>query len=240
MSPRSRQFVGLPPVPRALRLLTGLNPDQFEELARAVASRNAFSSDWERATQLAAELGVSDPGDIVTILSSLEFLYDRTHNLAAAPSESTSALQDFLRLSGLWSSLGENPDAGFKRLQTLLAPNAAADRQRKRRWLLHGALENAASFASFVDLRPNYTRDRSSIEELLPVIVFRISTETDDDREYTYTFQMTTASLIELKTVIEDTFTKLRCLSDDAAISPRLFFDQSIADSKVGASDASL
>jgi hypothetical protein len=93
---------------------------------------------------------------------------------------------------------------------------------------LHGVLESATSFGSFVDLRPNYAQDRNSIEEFLPVIVFRVSTEADDGNERSYAFQMTPASLMELKSVIDDTFHKLSSLTNDSTLSRRLFFDESV------------
>lgn len=225
MPPRSRHLIGLAPLPRALRLLATLTQDQFEELARAISTPRAFTSDWDRAGDLAATLGVDDAGEIATLLSSLEFLYERSHTLPSDSSDPASVLQDFLRLSGLWPSLGSNPNAAFDRLRTLLAPNAAADRQRKRQWLIYGIIENASSFASFVDLRPNFARDRSSVAEFIPVVLFRVSTETDDEREYSYTFQMTHSSLLELKDVIDDTLQKLNALKDDPALASRVSLD---------------
>jgi hypothetical protein len=109
--------------------------------------------------------------------------------------------------------LSEADERGFERVAALVVGNPAASRTQKRTWLRTGILDNAVGFASFVDIRPNFTKDRSDIVELLPVVIFEIETESNYDVN-SIVFQMTGETLAQLITALDDVQKKLKIITD--------------------------
>jgi hypothetical protein len=130
--------------------------------------------------------------------------------------------RDLLQFSGLWPRSGEDSGIAVSRLAEVLRSNAVRDRELKRRWLRTGILDIATAFSSFVDLRPNFSDDRSEISELLPVIIFNIivQTETGDDRSYV--FQLSDSSLRQLERAISDVRIKLERARTHEAFAPMI------------------
>jgi hypothetical protein len=81
---------------------------------------------------------------------------------------------------------------------------------KKQTRLKSGFLRNAKQFATFVDLRPNFSNEEFiHIDDWIEVIQFRISTDALPGLERQIVFQCDEASLAELKLCIQKAETKL-------------------------------
>ena len=212
-----------PEFPAALRAIVSFNDVQFNTLHETVMGPEGFDVSVERCETLAKKLQAKlDVRELVTLFSSLQFLYQRSREWVSQNREVISALREFLFFSGLQGNLGDNPQRGYDRLSKLLAKNPALERRRKVKWLETGILETATSFASFVDLRPNYTDDRGEIQEFVPIVIFRVIAESDFGDDQSYAFQLTIDGVTKLRAAIEDVEKKLRNLEADKSIASRL------------------
>jgi hypothetical protein len=163
-------------------------------------------------TAVAKSLG-SDESAILDLLESLDFLYDRCREWETGDENFAPPLRSFLRGTRLWGALGPDAEASFDRLIELLQPNPALEQLRKLRWLRTGILETAVEFASFVDLRPDFSKDRSEVRGLVPVVLLRVRTESDLERDRSHVFQLTLDGVRKLRKVLEDIDQKLHAIS---------------------------
>src|ERR1700691_547294 len=155
----------------SIGLISKLDDHQFETLAKEVATATGFDHSLRRCNDLAIELGGSfEASDVFGLLASLEFLYDRAREWEKRGSDLTKSIGEFLEVSGLSTKLGPEPEEGYAKLARLLAKNPALDRTSKLRRLRSGLLDTAVGFSSFVDIRPRFAGDRSSLEELVPIV----------------------------------------------------------------------
>jgi hypothetical protein len=200
-----RLFLGFPPLPKALERILELDDTQLEKLQAEVSGPEGFGIDDSRALRLAQLLPLDDEVEAVDLLESLEFLYDRCREWEGRErADFRQQLRAFLRATRLWKSLGAAPDSALERLAKLLQPNASIEQKRKLRWLRTGILENAVEFSTFVDLRPDFARDRSEVRGLIPVIILRIRTESELERDRSCVFQLTVDGLKKLRSALED------------------------------------
>lgn len=209
----------IPPLPRALKLLSKLDDAQFGLIRDEVSGPNGFSVTKTRSESLARQLNAASGSEIDDILASLEFLYERSRDWGD-DSDPIDVARTFLKTTNLWSDLGEHADTVFARLSELIKENPVVEKARKHSWLQTGILDNATSFASFIDLRPNYAPDRSKIEDLVPTVIFGIEVETSTGDDRSCTFQMSEAGFAQLKKTVDDIERKLAVMRTDSRLAP--------------------
>jgi len=134
-------------------------------------------------------------------------------------------LRHYLFVSGLHEKSSDDPENFYKRIAELVAKNPFLERRRKLNWLRKGILETESDFSSFVDLLPSFSEDRRTIEEFLPIAIFRIFVESDRGEDRSHVFQLNAEGVAKLKAAVDDLEKKLESLKQDESILPRLFQD---------------
>jgi hypothetical protein len=210
-------FFGFPPLPRALQRVSELEDAQYEALLAEICGPNGFSLAEPRVTAVAKALG-SNEGEVLDVLQSLDFLYDRCREWETDDEDYAPPLRSFLRATRLWGALGSSADASFDRLTKLLKPNPTLEQNRKLRRLRTGILDTAVEFASFVDLRPDFSKDRLEVRGLVPVVLLRVRTESELERDRTHAFQLTIDGVRKLRKALEDIDQKLGAIGRSAEL----------------------
>jgi hypothetical protein len=210
----SRSFV---PFPQAVRQIVDMDDATFAALQREVIKPPAFQLTRSRIESLLPILNIDDQTDIVSLFGGLELLHERVNTPDGEDPNPYETLKGLFKSTSLWPLLSENDEKGFKRVAALVINNEAAQRYQKRYWLETGILDTAVSFASFIDLRPNFAEDRSEVTELLPVIIFQIETDSDYEAE-ALVFQMTENGLDQMIKSIEDIKLKLERVKATASL----------------------
>lgn len=211
------------PLPDSLEQIAKLREEKFKLLFETVSGPQGFERSLERCASLAESLGEGNASDAFHLLSSINFLYRRCRNWETSERDVSAALREFLGVTDLQSAFGDNFEAGFKRLLQLVEPNPAVERKRKLRWLRTGILDNAINFSSFVDLRPSFSEDRKTIEEIIPSIILRIVTESDHGPDQAHVFQLTEDGLNKLRRTIDDISQKLSVVLGDEDLKRRIY-----------------
>jgi hypothetical protein len=116
-------FMGFPPLPRALERISELEDAQYEALLAEVGGPNGFSWADPRVHAMVESVGARNETEVLDLLQSLDFLYDRCREWETGDEDFRPLLRSFLRASRLWGALGQNADASFDRLAKLLQPN---------------------------------------------------------------------------------------------------------------------
>ena len=209
-------------IDEALKELASFSESEFQHLLSETRGPRGFDSELERAKVLAGQL--SREVDVIGfLLTILDFLYSETRKGARDEAKSRRIVTELLS-SVLSQGQKEQPDFKSKlgeRLFLLLSYNESVEHFTKLRRLRSGFLKNATGFSSFVDLRPNIDEDRASIAEYLPLIQFRITTDTDSD-DVDYVFQLDARALDKLEEAVKDIKKKLALLQVDPSLSPRI------------------
>jgi hypothetical protein len=170
----------------------------------------AFDADAERCERISPILGIS-PEVVGVLLTALDILYGRLKRLPEGV-QLTHAVRSFV------DSLEEielTPDARDKltaRLIELTAPKEKIELAQKIRRLRTGFLENATTFSSFVDLRPDFAPGYESVRALVPIIQLMITTDAEDVARRHLVFQLDERRLAGLRKVVEQAEKKLDTL----------------------------
>lgn len=203
----------IPPLsPDALLVvLAKLDEKSFEALSVAIQSPDAFSTSKRRCDELGKALGL-ESRQIRYLLLILEQFY----NNANPQKRPRDGLQDpILELLGSLDYLRSHEDAAqllpiiADRIEKLIVPHPNIEGHRKVRRLRQGFLPNVQAIASHVDLRPDYDRDRSAIQRLVPMIQVRISTDAKPRPERNFVFQISIDKLAEFDAELRDIRKKL-------------------------------
>lgn len=221
-------------VPRALRRVAGkslaevllglasYNERVFTLLLEEVRGEEAFNRDAARCKALAEKIGAKGPGDAFYLLSAVDFFYSQVQDLKEEGDEVAEIVEFVLStFSGLEDD-SEKAEIVRDRLASLVSPNPVADDLRKLERLKTDLIRNGVGFSSFVDLRPDFAEDKSKIKRLVPIIIFRVSTDSNDDGERSFVFQLTEEALGKLKGTVEDAEKKLRAVRSSEALSQML------------------
>jgi hypothetical protein len=202
------------PLPQVLRQLASLSDEQFNILSRAVRGSEGFDDRYGRCKRLSADLGAGlNAHDVFKMLGSLWYLKSRLHDWRDA-ADIGSATDELFEFLGLDRQLGEDLDDQLKgRLVEILdhSPEQAVRDEVHR--LRTGILDTVIDFDSFVDLRPRFSEDLSSVEEFIPVVVLGIAVEKDFGPEESYVFQLSPEGIESLRAVLEDVDDRLAALS---------------------------
>lgn len=200
-----------PPLP-FMRDLVGVASDaeKFRSVVEVFRELTSSGVPWSACEKLAEGMGAS-ASDAFGILQAANFLYEQTRGWGKSWQP---RLAEFLRI--LPMGLGIEPtDPATVRITELCEPIEGRERARQREWLRHGLLQNAVSFASFLDLRPAYSEKKDAIAELVPVVLFAVNVDDGD----TIVFQLTVESVSALRTVVAEIERKLATVRENPALS---------------------
>lgn len=202
-----------------LRDLAELPESSFTTLVHEVQGPRAFDTERDRLTELAKGTGI-EADTLSLLLSALNYLYSEVHSGEGIANLSPDIIEDLLLslersdrfLSG--DKLSEVEVQTLKRrLPFVLEKRSSTDRFRKAERLKSGFLPAATNFASFVDLRPLLNDRQDLIEELIPIVQFRIRTDSNNQDLRNFVFQMDRSTLRHLKESIEKAEEKLDNIS---------------------------
>jgi hypothetical protein len=197
---------------RALAKVNDLTDPQFAVLLEASKEPGGFDRQAERCEDLASKLGGIQVDEVFQLLSGLAFLYYRCRQWEADTPDRpyVESLKQFLSFSGL----ARQVDLGkvLPRLDVLLSKNPTVERRQKRQRLSQDLLDTATGFSSLVDLRPHLNAERSEIEELIPVVLFKVEFEKSDGEDTAFACQMDLATFRRLQTVVTSIDRKLALL----------------------------
>lgn len=213
-------FLGFPPLASSFETLAGLNDEDYSFLLAEVRGPNAFARDISRCSQLAEKVQL-EIHQIFHLLVSLQFLYDRCRDWEKSDKSIESELLEFLEITQLRKKLWDNTEK-HQRLLDLLQRNPTLERRRKLTWLRTGILDTAVEFASFVDLRPTFSDDRSSVEDLVPIAILKVVARSDSGEDKIHIIQLTSSGLKQLRNTIRDIEAKLSCIAKDSSLNQRL------------------
>jgi hypothetical protein len=209
-------------------MIVGLNEEQYTLLRAATSGEDPYDHSLSHCNELAKRLdGNFEAKRVFQLLVSLEFLYDRSREWEKRGRDRDKSLREFLEVTGIFEKLGSENN-GFDRLLGLIAKNAALERRTKLKFLRTGVLATATAFTSFVDIRPRFAEDRSALEELVPVVILRVTTEEDgEESERSPVFQLNLSGVQKLRVALDDVEKKLKALKEDRFIGERLNLDAS-------------
>jgi hypothetical protein len=214
---------GFPLLPQALQQLCTLEESQFELLRQEVTGPQGFVRTLERCQKTADQLRSNlTPRDLFNILTSLQFLYDNSRRWEKADHSGHDALNEFFEFTGLNEALGQSGSICRERLRQLIVVNPEVERRRHRRQLKSGLLDTAIDFVSFVDLRPSFTPDQKSIEELIPVVILRVALKTEYGPDKSCVFQMSADGVLKLRDALKAIENRLDVMRADDAFNSRM------------------
>lgn len=197
-------FLEFPPLPKALEQIAALSEEQYQALQLAVGDVAGPDTSFARCKAIKKQLGGKlNSFDVYNILRSLLFLGSRYN--AGGSETSESELRDFFEFIGLDKLVTEkHADRIYARVSKLLADGKESSDHFEKRWRLETAIVDAAQdFEWAVDLRPSFSDDGSSVEEFVPVVMFRVMVANDYGDEKSYVFQMSQESVTELQGTLE-------------------------------------
>jgi len=114
---------------------------------------------------------------------------------------------------------GTNKEQVKERFTTLLNPEIH-QRFRKLQRLQSGFIPNAVGFSTLVDLRPDFgTSKELELKGYLPIVQFRVTTDSPNPAEKRLVFQVSEEALGELKKALERAESKLAMLKAQPAIA---------------------
>jgi hypothetical protein len=198
----------------ALQPLSELSDSEFNEFISAVSGPRSYSLPKEDLDVLRKRIP-SEAANLTYILGALSFLYahvSRSVDAGIPFDEAIRATTDALEKQAEW---GSKKDAVRERLARLLRQTEAHQRFRKIQRLQSGFIPNALGFSSFVDLRPDFgDGDELTLRGYVPIVQFRISTDSASLDAKRFVFQMNEEALSDLKKAIKRAEDKLSILKD--------------------------
>lgn len=193
-------FLDFPPLPQALELIADLSDEEFERLKTAIAGDVGFPTSFARCKAIAQQVGseISING-VQNILRSLQFLRNRTDE--GMEDDGPEAVYELFEYVGLDKVFDRHKYARlYARVGRLLRPTPAAETYYQREWLKSGLIDTAVDLDWFVDLRARFSEDQSAVEELVPVVIFRLVLANDRGEEKAQVFQLTAEMLATFET----------------------------------------
>lgn len=218
MANESPQLLAETPMVSSLRDLSELDEAKFNALHSEISSAKGFQRDPQRCRELADKLQYEDASQAMLLLGSLGILYRRYKDWGAQGKNADENLKSYLQTTSLWRSLRTEPEKFFSRLSQLLERNLFFEKAEKLEWLRTGILEQAVRFASFVDLRPDFSEDRSEISRLIPVVIFQIIAISDTGDEKAYVVQLSENGVRQLEKATRDIVKKLNVVKSDSRL----------------------
>jgi hypothetical protein len=207
---------------QAVRPLGDLSTAEFNALVSAVSGPRSFSLSKEELEALRNQISVRSVNPTF-LLAALGFLSSHVARLVESGvpyADAITAMTDELEAEAKW---GEKKDEVRKRFGAILQTNEVNQRFRKVQRLQLGFMPNAVGFSTFVDLRPDFgDGEGMDIKGYVPVIQFRVTTDSSNPEEKRLIFQMNEESLVELRKTVDRTEAKLKALKEQPAIALQL------------------
>jgi|SRR5215510_2766619 len=217
----------IPPLsPDSLLISLGqLSDDQFRLLLAEVRGPEGFRAESkERRERLGAQLSLPPTrvGDLLSVLWQIyRYINPRSGKDAGKRENSVIELIGGLEYLPAIAN-AELLLAVTRRLQAITERAPTVESRRKINRLREGLLQNAVSFSSMVDLRPDFSDDRLRIESLVPMIQIRITTDASSKSKRHYVFQLNAERLADLESMLADVRKKLDCLGAKAEFAQML------------------
>ncbi len=205
--------------------LVTLNDGQFRSLVQLLRGPRGYQpkkSDIDALKQLIPPTQV----ELSFLLPALGYLHNRVSELADEGADRKPAIAEVTtvvaeELKG--ASIEFDESLLKSRLSTLLEEPEEQKTYQKMRRLSAGFLPSAIGFSTLVDLRPDFTEDEDpEIRAYLPVIQFRVRTDSQTPGLKNFVFQVDRDLLVELKKVVVRAEKKLNALQNLAPLKGKV------------------
>lgn len=210
----------LPPssLGEVLRPLESLSDKDFEVILNAVAGPRSFSLTKEEIENLRNQTPPDAGRNLTFFVSALSFVYSHVARLTESKMPYADAIKDIvdeIAKDAEWT----DKDKVVGRLEKLLNPKIHEPLHKAQR-LQTGFLPNAVGFSTMVDLRPDFgIGSELQLSAYVPVIQFRINTDSIVPAERRIVFQITESNLAELKKAIDRAEEKIRMLRENSGVA---------------------
>lgn len=215
-----RRVLQPPSLIEVLAEIAILKDDQFKFLSDQIRDIDSFDTDRSRLKRISSQTNI-DVDNLRLIMNGLAYLYKTIHRVNIEPqklSEVVGELLDTLLIEeGIENHsavLGSNKIELISRLEVLLQKTDTASNYAKYERLRWGFLPVILAAESFVDLRPNFSDDLNSIDELIPLVQFNLVTDSPNETYRNIVFQVDARALEVLKKAVERAEEKLKKLND--------------------------
>lgn len=202
----------------------------FAAFLAEVKSSEGFRDGSERCRLLGLNLGIP----AVETHALLQILRDVYRKFRSAERQGQSFgeildsfLEDGLELVKDTDQTYGTNSAFVERLRQLFERSLELDRADKLNRLERGFSDELRSVEAFVDLRPNFSEDRTKIEEMVPVIQLRFTTNSENPSQEYFVVNVKQKTLDELSAAIEDVQARLKTLANQSSLSDIAIMDRS-------------
>jgi hypothetical protein len=209
-----------------LKVIASFSDGDFEILAADLNGPDSFDLDRRRCARIAKVIG-TDIETTVHIVQFCGYLYGQIHSRDVTASELPVVVGSLLDTYSEFANPDQR-DAVLQRMCSVLERRESAATFRKTQRLRVGFLRNALNFSSLVDLRPDFSDDKKSVQRLVPVAQLRISTDDHSEDFKDIVIQLDERSLARLKETLgemEQKFTTLQGGSMDAPVTKMVMFE---------------
>jgi hypothetical protein len=211
---------------RILKVIASFSDNDFEILASDLNGLNSFDLDQKRCEHIARAIG-TDVETTVHIIQFCGYLYGQIHSRDVTASEIPVVVGSLIDIYSEFENEGQR-EAVIQRMCSVLGRRVSADTFRKAQRLRVGFLRNALSFGSLVDLRPDFSDDKKSVQRLIPVAQLRISTDDNSEDFKDIVIQLDERSLARLKEALsemEQKFSTLQAGPLDVPVTKMVMFE---------------
>jgi hypothetical protein len=179
--------------------LTHVSAEDINKIRELVSDDQSFELESAAFDEFSTLVRVdrSHARELLATLDRLYFALNDNNFVALTSDDVRLALSELDHLP----SIDDAFNAICNNLAALLAPISSINRGRHIARLELGFLQHAVSFSSFVDIRPRFSADRQTIEELLPIIQFQITTD-GHDKDTSFVFQIREDGLSALEEAV--------------------------------------
>jgi hypothetical protein len=215
-----------------VRPIVEMSATEFGILNAAASGPRSFSLKKDEIEKLRSQLPPSAAKNLTFLLTSLSFLYshiarqvDAGMPYAVAINATVDEIQED---TGWGEKTNEKRKVALDRFSVLFRPETH-QHLRKIQRLQTGFLPNALGFASFVDLRPDFgdSPEIIQLQGYIPLVQFRITTDSSVSNEKTFVFQLNEETLADLKRAVERVEEKLSTLKERSPLAPQIIKGQS-------------
>lgn len=184
-----------------------------EQLRASVTNDDGFAISAEALSRLAADLGLPRL-DTVACLRALEGYYDFLNDRPNGEQQLDALVGSLDRLDALTNHVADVREVA-EAILPLVEPSDRIEKSRKLQRLREGQLPNAVGFMTFVDLRPNFSRqagDVGAVTEYVRQIQFVVATDSANPALETITLQLDNQGLESLREAVKTLDAKIAVL----------------------------
>jgi hypothetical protein len=215
-----------------IRPIVEMSAGNFDVLSAAVSGPRSFSLKKDEIEKLRSQLPPSAAKNLTFLLTSLSFLYSHIARQVDAGmpyvDAITATVEELQEDTGWGEKIEAKRKSAVERFSKLFRPDIH-QRLRKIQRLQTGFLPNALGFASFVDLRPDFgdAPDVIQLHGYVPLVQFRVTTDSSVAEEKTIVFQLNEETLADLKKAVERAEGKLSTLKQKSPLAAQIVKGQS-------------